>query len=80
MSDILIIIPLRRYIMKIYVEKVRLEKRLTLAELSRLSGVATSHIYNIEAGNKIPTLTVLCKLAAALEVPAAELFSCSDKE
>jgi len=64
--------------MKIFVEQFRLEKGLSLSELSRMSGVAVSHIHNIEGGHKIPTLTVLCKLARALEVPCSKLFSCDD--
>lgn len=64
--------------MKIYIEKVRLEKGLSLSELSRMSGVAKSHISNIESGEKYPTLPTLCKIAKALGVPAADLFSCED--
>lgn len=62
--------------MKIYVEKIRLEKGLSLSELARKSGVAVSHIHNIENGSKIPTITVLCKLARALNVHCSVLFSC----
>lgn len=65
--------------MKVYVEKVRLEKGLSLSELSRKSGVAKSHISNIECGLKYPTLPTLCKIANALGVPASELFSCDDE-
>jgi len=61
---------------KIFVEKYRLEQKLTLAELARRSGVAVSHIHNIENGNSDMTLTTLCKLAKALNVPACNLFSC----
>lgn len=64
--------------MKIFIEKVRLEKGLSLSELARMSGVAKSHISNIESGEKYPTLPTLCKIAKALDVPAASLFSCED--
>lgn len=66
--------------MKIYVEKVRIEKKMSLAELSRRSGVAVSHLHNIENGNKIPTIKVLCAIAKALDVPCCELFSCEEEE
>ena len=66
-------------IMKIYVEKVRLEKKMTLAELSRRSGVAVSHLHNIESGSKTPTITVLCKIAKALEVSCEDLYSCEEE-
>jgi len=64
--------------MKIYIEKYRLEKGLSLNKLSEASGVAVSHIHSIEMGNKVPTITILCKIAKALNVPAADLFSCDD--
>lgn len=64
--------------MKIYLEKIRLEKEMTLSELSRKSGVAISHIHNIENGQKNPTIKVLCKLSKALGVPCCELFSCDE--
>jgi len=41
-----------------------------------MSGVALSHIQNIENGAKVPGITVICKLAKALDVPAADFFSC----
>ena len=65
--------------MKIYIEKVRIEKKMSLAELSRRSGVAVSHLYNIENGNKMPTIRVLCDIAKALDIPCCELFSCEDE-
>lgn len=65
--------------MKIYVEKMRLEKKMSLSELSRRSGVAVSHLHNIENGNKIPTITVLCKIANALEIPCENLYSCDEE-
>ena len=64
--------------MKIHVEKYRLERGLSLNELYRLSGVAASHIGYIESGRSIPTLTTLCKLSKALDVPAYKLFSCDE--
>lgn len=64
--------------MKIYVEKIRLEKGMTMAELARKSGIAVSHIYNIENGLKMPSLRVICKLAKTLGVEPSELYSCDD--
>ena len=63
---------------KICIEKTRLEKGLSLSELARRSGVAKSHLHNIERGEKSLTVTVLCKIAKALDTPAAELFSYDD--
>lgn len=65
--------------MRIYIQKVRTEKKISLSELSKRSGVAVSHLYNIENGNKIPTIRVLCDIAEALDVPCSELYSCDDE-
>lgn len=62
--------------MKIYIEKIRLEKELSLSELARRSGVSKAHLSYLESGERTPTLQTLCKIAKALGVPAAELFSC----
>lgn len=64
--------------MKLFVEKVRLEKGLSLLELSKRSGVAVSHIHGMESGNKIPTITILCKLSKALDVPCSDLYTCEE--
>ena len=52
----------------------RESKKINMHQLSILSGVAYSHIWQIENENRIPSLTVLCKLAVALEVEPQELF------
>jgi len=64
--------------MKIFVEQIRLKKKLTLSELSRRSGVAVSHIHGIEAGTRIPSITVICKLSKGLDVSPYDLFSCEN--
>jgi len=63
---------------KIYVGRYRVVKGLTQKELSILSGVAASHIHNIENGVKVPTISTLCKISKALGVPCSELFTCND--
>jgi len=62
--------------MQIFVEKYREEKGLSMSELSRLSGVAKSHISGIESNEKSQTISTLCKLSKALGVPCSDLFSC----
>lgn len=62
--------------MQIFITKYREAKGLSMAELSRRSGVSVAQISDIEAGNKNPTITTLCKLSKALGVPCSELFSC----
>ena len=62
--------------MKIYVEKYRLEKGLSLSELARKSAIAKSHLSYIENGETSPTIDTLCKISKALNVPCSDLFSC----
>lgn len=59
-----------------YLNEIRTKRGLSLRQLAQLSGVAKSHIEEIEAGNGNPTAAVICKLAKALGVPAADLFRC----
>ncbi len=54
--------------------EVRESKKINMHQLSLMSGVAYSHIWKIENENQIPSLTVLCKLAIALNVEPQELF------
>jgi len=64
--------------MKIFVEQYRLEKDLSQSELSRQSGVAKSHINQIEHGKTNPSIETMCKLSNALNVPLCKLVSCND--
>ena len=65
--------------MKIYLKEIRLEQKLTLKQLERLSGVSDTHISDIENKRTIPTICTLCRLAKALQVPVTDLFSCDDE-
>jgi len=60
---------------RFHVEKYRIEKSLSLSELARRSGVAKSHLHGIEAGERMPTVEVICKIATALDVPSHFLYS-----
>lgn len=48
-------------------------KRLTQAQLGEKCGVSTKYLGAVERGEQNPTLRVLAKLAAGLEVDLAEL-------
>src|SRR3546814_16760945 len=50
---------------------IRAERRMTLMDLSRRSGVAASTISRIENRQTSPTFTVLMKLADGLSVPVS---------
>lgn len=60
--------------MEYYVAKVRMQRKMSIHDLSEKSGVAKSHIQKIEAGNASPSLEVMCRLAEALECDLTELF------
>jgi transcriptional regulator with XRE-family HTH domain len=60
--------------MRVRLQAVRQEKRITRAELARRAKVSPSFIHSIEVGQKSPTLRTLEKLAAALDVPVTMLI------
>lgn len=61
--------------LKLYVDKVRIEKGMSIRELAVRADISKSHVQRIEAGETRPTLEVMCRIAAALDVPITELFS-----
>lgn len=64
--------------MPIYVYKIRKQKKLSLRQLAKLSGVSLAQISKIERGLSDPTFSVMCKIAIALKVPYQEVFVCDD--
>ena len=54
---------------------LRIEKGYKIRQLGELAGVSKSTVHNIENGNVIPGIDMVCKLARALEMEPAELFS-----
>jgi len=58
----------------ILVKQVRWDKKMTLKQLSKLSGVSSSSINNIENGIKVPRIDTLCYIARGLGVPVTDLF------
>lgn len=64
---------------KLKLNEIREEKGLGLRELSRLSGVSVGYLSELEnpTGSKEnPSVEIICRLAAALEVDAKDLFEC----
>lgn len=64
--------------LKIYIREIREQQGLSQEKLSRLSGVSSSHIGYLENGEREPTISVLCKLAKALNVDIKDLFKYED--
>lgn len=61
--------------LKLYVDKVRIEKGVSIRELAARARISKSHVQRIEAGETMPSLEVMCRIARALEVPITDLFS-----
>lgn len=57
------------------VRQLRQSRNLTQEQLARLSGVPRPTWSNLESGTANPTVAVLAKVAAALQVPVEELIS-----
>lgn len=58
----------------VYLWAIRVERRLTLVELSKLCGIGKSTLSNIETEKTSPTLNQLEKLAKALKVGIEDLY------
>lgn len=59
---------------EIILRQVRKGKNLTLKELSKKSGISTTHINDIENNLKSPSLLVMIILAKALNTKITELY------
>lgn len=56
------------------VKEVRQDRGMTIATLSKRSGVSAAHISDIEKNFKSPSLLVVVRLAKALNVNITELY------
>lgn len=62
------------------IAQIRKDKGLSQDKLAWEGDLARSFIGEVERGLRNPTLTNICKLADALDVKAADLFSLIDSE
>lgn len=60
--------------MEVLVWKVREDKRLSVRQMAKLTGLSKSTINNIENGKTSPTLWQLEQLAIALDCKMTDLF------
>ena len=58
----------------ILIKEVRQEKKITLQELSKKSGISKSHINYIEKQLKQPTLIVMIQISKALNIDLKNLY------
>ena len=56
------------------VKEIRKRENITLRQLSKKSGVSSTHINNIEREVKEPSLLVIIKLAEALDKEITDLY------
>jgi len=62
------------------IAQIRIDKGLSQDKLAWENGLARSFIGEVERGLRNPTLINICKLADALDVEVADLFSLIDSE
>lgn len=67
-------IPDVRAMLAATVRRLRVARHLSLSELARSTGVSKATLSGIETGRANPTTETLAALAAALQVPIAELL------
>jgi len=59
---------------EILLKDVRMKKGYSLQELSRITGISTSHLNYIENNEREPTISMLIRIALALKVDERELY------
>jgi transcriptional regulator with XRE-family HTH domain len=57
-----------------HLKKLRLDRKITAAELAKRTEIEPSHISRLEAGESNPTLYTLTIIANALDITLEELF------
>ena len=62
------------------IKKIRVEKSFTIQELANKSNVTKGLISQIENGRSLPSLPVLFKIIASLDIPINDFFSDLTKE
>lgn len=59
---------------KILLKEIREEKNITLRKLSEITGISKSHLSYIERGEKEPSLSIIIRIAIALNIDEKELY------
>lgn len=61
---------------KFLLREVREENHVSLRALSALSGVSKNYLNEIENGKANPTISILCDIVCALDVPIERIVQC----
>jgi len=56
------------------IRKIRIEKDMSIIQLSNESGISRSHLFYIESKKSVPSLNTLSKLASAMNVSMKDFF------
>lgn len=59
---------------EIKIKEIRKNKHLTLKQLSRKTGISTTHINDIENHMKDPSFSMMVRLAKGLDIEVRELY------
>lgn len=59
---------------KILLKRIRKERNITLKRLSETTGISESHLSYIERGEREPTLSILLRIASALNIDIKDLY------
>ena len=56
------------------IRKIRIEKNISIVQLSNDSGISRSHLFYIESKKSVPSLITLSKLAKAMKISMKDFF------
>ena len=59
---------------EILIRKVREERKISILELSKMTGLSKGHLSRIENGETMPTILTSERIALALKVNSKELY------
>ena len=59
---------------EILIKPIRISKNITLAQLSRMTGISDTHINDVENNLKEPCISILVRIAHALKVDVTDLY------
>ena len=59
---------------EILIKPIRISKNITLARLSKMTGISATHINDVENNLKEPGISILVRIAYALKVDITDLY------
>ncbi len=59
---------------KILLKDIRKERNISLEQLAKMTGISKSHLNYIEKQEKEPTLSVIIRIAKALNIEEKDLY------